>query len=48
MSFIKYKHRKNIMNRFKEKFINVDFGPLNAPFTLLGIIKIFVKKLNPN
>ena len=32
MSGIRHNFRK-IMNRFKEKFKNLDFGPKNDPFT---------------
>ena len=38
----KVKIQKNLINRFREKYKNVDFGLKNLPFTHLGLISIFI------
>lgn len=39
-------YQKNLIERFKEKFKIVKFGPKNAPFNLIWVNKTFPKKMS--
>ena len=40
MPLITVQFQKNLTNRFRRKFKDVDFGPKNDTFTILGIKKL--------
>lgn len=44
MPAIRYNFGKNLMYRPREKFKNVDFGPKNDIYPILGKIRTFLKK----